>query len=63
MFPGGNRILDPIGEPLVVTMVQNTILPTKLGGIAHEVHIVSGNLVTRLHAEIIQHVGCFTNRV
>jgi len=34
-----------------------------LGGIAHEVHIVSGNFIARFHAEIIQYVGCFTNRV
>jgi len=34
-----------------------------LGGIVHEIHIVSGYLVAGLHVEIIQHVGCFTNRV
>ena len=28
LFPGGNRILNPIGEPLVVMMAQNTIPPT-----------------------------------
>ena len=30
---------------------------------AYEVHIISGNLVIGLHAEIVQHVGCFTNEV
>ena len=34
-----------------------------LGGIVHEVHIVSGNFIARFHAEIIQYVGCFTNGV
>ena len=63
MFPGRDRILDPIGEPLVIAMAQNTIPPTLLGGIAHEVHIISGNFIARLHAEIIQYVGCFTNGV
>ena len=28
LFPGGNGILDPIGEPLVIAMAQNTIPPT-----------------------------------
>jgi len=28
LFPGGNGILDPIGEPLVIAMAQNTISPT-----------------------------------
>ena len=28
LFPGGNGILDPIGEPLVIEMAQNTIPPT-----------------------------------
>ena len=63
MFLGGDRIPDLIGEPLIIAMAQNTIPPTKLGGIAHEVHIVSGNFIARLHMEIIQHVGCFTNGV
>ena len=63
MFLGGDRILDPIGEPLVIVMAQNTIPPTSLGGIAHEVHIISGDLIARFHVEIIQHVGHFTNRV
>ena len=63
MFLGRDGILDLIGKSLVIMMAQNTIPPTSLGGIAHEIHIVSGNLVARLHAEIIQHVGHFTNRV
>ena len=28
LFLGGDRILDPIGEPLVITMAQNTIPST-----------------------------------
>ena len=63
MFLDGDRILDSIGEPLVIAMAQNTIPPTSLRGIAYEVHIVSGNLVAGLHVEIIQHVGHFTNGV
>ena len=63
MFPGRDRILDLIGEPLVIVMAEHTILPTYLRGITHEVHIISGNLIIRLYAEIIQHVSCFTDRV
>jgi len=53
LFPGRDGVLDPIGEPMVIAMAQNTIPPTKLGGIVHEVHIVSGNFITGLHVEII----------
>jgi len=63
LFLGRNRILDPIGEPLVIAIAEYTILLIWLRGIAHEIHVVSGNLITRLHAEIIQHVCHFTNRV
>jgi len=36
-----------------------------LGNIVYEIYIVSGNLVVRVrfYVEIIQYVGCFTNRV
>ena len=63
LFLDRNRILDPIREPLVIAIAEYTILPTQLRGIVHKVHIVSGNLVTRLYIEIVQHIGYFTNGV
>ena len=44
-------------------MAQNTIPPTQLRDIAYEIYIISGNLVTELYVEIVQHVGHFTNGV
>jgi len=34
-----------------------------LKDIAYEIHVVSGNFVARLHMEIVQYVGYFTNGV
>ena len=28
LFPGRNKILDPIGEPLVIAIAEHTISPT-----------------------------------
>ena len=63
LFLGRNRILDPIGEPLVIATAEYTILLTWLRGIAHEIHVVSGNLVAGLHMEIVQYIGHFTDGV
>jgi len=34
-----------------------------LEGIAHEIYVVSGNLIARLYIEIIQYVSYFTDGV
>ena len=63
MFPDRDRILDPIGEPLVIAIAERTIPPIWLRDIAYEVYIISRNLVAGLHIEIVQYVGYFTDRV
>ena len=63
LFSDRDMVLNPIWEFLVIEIAQHTILSTQLGDIAHEIHIVSGNLVTGLHIEIIQYISHFTYRV
>ena len=63
LFSGRDRILNLIGELLVIAIAQHTILPTYLRDIVYEIYVISRNLVARLHMEIIQHVSYFTNRV
>ena len=53
MFPDRDRILDPIGEPLVIAIAERTIPPIWLRDIAYEVYIISRNLVAGLHIEIV----------
>ena len=63
LFLDSNRILDLIGKSLIISIAEHIISPTQLRDIVYQVHIVSGNLITRLHAEIVQHVSCFTNEI
>ena len=63
LFLDRDRILDPIGEPLVIAIAEHTIPPTWLRGIAYEVYTVSRNLIVVLQMEVVQYVGCFTDRV
>ena len=44
-------------------MAEYTISPIQLRDIMYEVHIVSGNLITRLYVEVVQYVGHFTNGI
>ena len=53
LFLDRDRILDPIGEPLVIAIAERTIPPIWLRDIAYEVYIISRNLVAGLHIEIV----------
>jgi len=63
LFPDEDGVLNLIGEPFVIAVALNTIPPTYLGGIAYEIYVISGDLITRLYIEVIQHSSHFNNRV
>ena len=42
-----------IKEILIVLVIENTIFPSKLRGIAYEIHVLSRYFVIRLYVEIV----------